>query len=186
MKIVFCTTSKGRAFHLAETLPKNLKDNPHSQFLVLDYGSTDNIRGVLAPYRHSDQVVVYQYKTDGPFHVAHAKNMAARCAIREGADVLVTLDADNFAGPDFDRFVMDNRSPVHSSAPTTRASERSVGRRLNATTASLGGWPSDAGFIKAGGYDEPYDTWRGEDIDFNAAWDGWATTGSTSTCAIWT
>ena len=171
MKIVFCTTSKGRAFHLAETLPKNLKDNPHAQFLVLDYGSTDNIRGVLAPYRHSDQVVVYQYKTDGPFHVAHAKNMAARCAIREGADVLVTLDADNFAGPDFDRFVMDNLEPGtflcpdHESIREMPWGEGST-RPLRGFAGRLAVRTQD--FIKAGGYDETYDTWRGEDIDFNA------------------
>ena len=39
------------------------------------------------------------------------KIMAARCAIKEGADVLVTLDADNFTGPDFEEFVTENLEP---------------------------------------------------------------------------
>ena len=171
MNVWFVTTSKGRAFHLAQTLPRNLKNNPHAKFLVLDYGSTDNIAGVLAPYRRSNQLVVYHYKTDAAFHVAHAKNMAMRCAIREGADVLVTLDADNFAGAGFDEFVMENLKegtfliPDHASIREMPWGAGST-RPLRGFAGRLAVRAQD--FIKAGGYDETYDTWRGEDIDFNA------------------
>ena len=97
--------------------------------------------------------------------------MAHRLAILEGADVLVTLDADNFTGPDFEGFVRKNLEPGTFLCPD-HASIREMswnpdaGRPNRGFAGRLAVRAQD--FIKAGGYDETYDTWRGEDIDFNA------------------
>ena len=50
MKIVFCITCKNRAFHLKQTLPKNLAGNPKSMFVVLDYGTQDDLLIYLKPH----------------------------------------------------------------------------------------------------------------------------------------
>jgi hypothetical protein len=157
--------------HLAETLPRNLADNPDSVFLVLDYGDGPELREVLSKHR-CERLKVYRHENGAAFHVAHAKNMAHRLAVLEGADVLVTLDADNFTGPHFEDFVAEAMKepgvflcPDHASirelswAPEAERPNRGFAGRLAVRAQD---------FIKAGGYDESYDTWRGEDIDFNA------------------
>lgn len=171
MKIVFCTTCKNRSFHLAETLPKNLADNPRSTFLVLDYGDGPDLRATLNPLR-CDRLKIYRHQNGGAFHMAHAKNMAHRLAMLEGAEVLVTLDADNFAGPNFEEFVTEKMKepgvflcPDHESIQKMAWGPGST-RPLRGFAGRLAVRAQD--FIKAGGYDEAYDTWRGEDIDFNA------------------
>src|ERR1700723_15727 len=106
-RIVFCTTCKGRVNHLRETLPRNLQDNsnyPNAKFVILDYGDTEELAEYLRQFCvniENGRLVYYRYNTKEPFHVSHAKNMAARCGMLEGADILVTLDADNFTGPGF-------------------------------------------------------------------------------------
>ena len=97
--------------------------------------------------------------------------MAHRLAILEGADILVTLDADNFTGPHFGQFVKDHLEsgtflcPDHTSIQKM-SWEPQAGRPNRGFAGRLAVRAQD--FIKAGGYDETYDTWRGEDIDFNA------------------
>ncbi len=112
--IAFCTTCKSRAQHLRRTLPQNIADNEtfaHLKFIVLDYGSPDDTLSYMrSEWSHlidSGRVVVYSYRYEGPFHMAHAKNMAHRCGILEGADVLVNMDADNYTGQGFARYVAD-------------------------------------------------------------------------------
>lgn len=171
MRIIFVTTCKGRAFHLKKTLPKNLEDNPNSTFLVLDYGSKDDLLPFLNSIKNPN-LVVYSYKTDESFHTAHAKNIAARCGILEGADILVTLDADNFAGPNFEKVIQDSmkesRTYMHPDYERIQAMPWGPDseRPLRGFAGRLVVRAQD--FIKMGGYNEIYDTWRGEDIDFNA------------------
>ena len=171
VKIVFSTTCKGRSSHLAETLPQNLADNPNSTFVVLDYGDGPELRAVVDANR-CDRLKVYRHNNGAAFHVSHAKNMAHRLAIREGADVLVTLDADNFTGEDFEGFVAEKMKepgvflcPDHAGIREL-SWDPDAGRPNRGFAGRLAVRAQD--FIKAGGYDENYDTWRGEDIDFNA------------------
>ena len=86
MKIVFATTCKNRGAHLALTLPKNMADNPHSTFVVLDYGSDEDLSAIFEPLR-CDRLRVYRHEAEH-FRMAHAKNMAHRLALLEGADVI--------------------------------------------------------------------------------------------------
>lgn len=174
--IAFSTTCKGRADHIKQTLPLNLRDNrnPNSKFVLLDYNSQDGLAEYLeSEHQHdidSGRLVVYSYSAPGPFHVAHAKNMAHRLAISEGADILVTVDADNFTGPGFDEFILARfresgifLCPNHAHIQTLPHGPE---RPCRGFAGRLAIRAQD--FIKAGGYNEAYDTWRGEDIDLNA------------------
>jgi hypothetical protein len=187
-RVVFCTTCKGRTQHVVQTLPKNLADNPDARFVLLDYCDPGPLRNYLWANHRADigsgRLTLYSYfgaldpalaettlgnrvaPPDIPFHMAHAKNMAARCAIREGADVLVTLDADNFAGPDFAQYVAANlgeRSVLCPDFSLINAMPHGPDRPARGYAGRLAIRAQD--FIKLGGYDNEFDTWRGEDFD---------------------
>ena len=184
--MVFCTTCKGRTEHLRKTLPRNLSDNPRAKFVVLDYGDdgalTEFIRWGHLPDIASGRLIYYRYDTAKPFHVSHAKNMAARCGIREGADILVTLDADNYTGENLAGYVAahldaDFKAPGAFLCPDFAAIKRMpwgpandlgfAGERpLRGFMGRLAARAQD--FTKMGGYDESdeFSTWRGEDMDF--------------------
>ena len=162
MKIVFVTTCKNRAFHLGQTLPKNLAGNPRSTFIVLDYGSRDNLATVLDPYRDSANLSVYNYNAAGAFHMAHAKNLGHRLGMVEGADVLVNLDADNYLGDGFEDFVAAN---FRSDSFLWSGLVKGHGRKLRGVSGRIAVTPN--AFIKTGGYDEKYSTWAPDDKDFN-------------------
>lgn len=174
--IVFCTTCKGRAPHLKDTLPQNLKDNPgvNSKFLILDYSSQDDlgewIRTEQADAIASGKLVLYQFRGADRFQMAHAKNMAARCGIREGADILVTLDADNFTGQDFDLFVTERLDGpgvfLCPDFPRIKSLPHGPGRPARGYAGRLAIRAQE--FLKMGGYCETFDTWRGEDVDMIA------------------
>jgi hypothetical protein len=170
--IVFCTTAKGRTEHVSQTLPANLRDNPKSRFVLLNYNDRDGLVAYLKANHRDDidrgQLVVYTHPALGPFHVSHAKNMAARLGAREGGDILVTLDADNFTGPRFEEFgerlshpgifLTPDHFTIKNLPHGPERPQRGYAGRLAVRTQD---------FLKAGGYNETYDTWRGEDIDFN-------------------
>lgn len=186
-KIAFCTTCKGRVQHLAETLPKNLADNAGYPcvFVVLVYGDPETSRYLSTRHQadiKTGRLVVYDHPAANGFHVSHAKNMAARCGIMEGAEILVTLDADNFtrAGfapggvvltpfsqwiadqfqrakcPDFGMFLCPDFPLIQNLPHGPKRPLRGFAGRLAIRSQD---------FIKMGGYDESFDTWRGEDID---------------------
>lgn len=168
MRIAFCITCKGRAHHIARTLPSNLADNPTATFVLLNYGSPDGLMAYLSAYHRPDldsgRLVVYTAPNAGPFRMAHAKNMAHRLAIHEGATVLCNLDADNYTGPNFDRFITDhfkqngNNSYLWARMIVGRLA-RGISGRIAVTAQT---------FLKAGGYDENYENWGPDDKDFNS------------------
>jgi hypothetical protein len=180
-RIAFCTTVKNRTQHLKITLPKNLADSasyPNAVFVVLDYDSPDDLIEYLYTEHAKDiasgRLVFYRYKNGGgPFEMAHAKNMAARCGILEGADILVTQDADNFTGVGFCEFIASAfRAPdalrklfLCPNYVLIKSLPHGAARPPRGYAGRLALWTQT--FIKAGGYDEMYNTWRGEDIDMN-------------------
>jgi hypothetical protein len=170
--IVFCTTCKGRVQHIERTLPKNLADNArhyHSKFLILDYNSQDDLLGYLksnhAEAIESGKLVVYSYREPGPFRMAHAKNMAHRLGIREGADILVNLDADNYTGSDFANYV-EEKFQTAEKMFLWAGIVRGQGRKMRGCSGRIA--VTASAFLSAGGYDEKYDTWAPDDKDFNA------------------
>ncbi len=162
--IVFCTTCKGRTQHLERTLPANLRDNPEAKFVVLDYNSQDHLVSYLQTAHAEDidagRLVVYSYRESGPFRMAHAKNMAHRCGMLEGGDILVNLDADNFTGAGFADYIARefSRNPNTFLSPWIWR-PRGISGRIAVSTHM---------FLTAGGYDEKYETWSPDDKDFVA------------------
>jgi hypothetical protein len=166
--IVFCTTCKGRVQHLEQTLPRNLADQEgyrNCKFVVLDYGSQDGLLDYLKT-NHSEairlgRVVVYSVNQTGPFHMAHAKNMAHRCGILEGADILVNLDADNFTEHGFAHYLSSILAKPNTFA-WAKMIPSVLPRGISGRIAV-----SRHAFLNAGGYDEKYDTHGPDDKDFN-------------------
>ena len=180
MKIVLATTCRGRVEHLAQTFPANLADNPGATFLVLDYGDEDGL-GKYIEQEHAGDLAsgrLIYYRTDADrFVMAHAKNMAHRCAMLEGAGILVTLDADNLTGPGFAEFVAHQFATNHNLSflcPDFEALPPRGHRFNKFNPVSLArGFAGRLAiraqdWLKVGGYNEIYDTWRGEDIDLIA------------------
>lgn len=179
--IAYCTTCKGRTQHLKQTLPQNLADNPDAIFVVLDYNSDDDMQQYLWDSHRADiqsgHLCFYSYSNGGKWLISHAKNMAVRCAILEGADIVCTLDADNFTGPRLTEFITDhfNRPRTKpetflypdfyaiSQMPWTEELPLDQKRPRRGFAGRLAVW-SDV-FVKMGGYDEVYQIWGSEDID---------------------
>jgi hypothetical protein len=174
MRFVFCTTCKGRLQHLEVTLPQNLKDNsdyPDAKFLLLDYNSPDGLHDYVRRAHRDDidsgRLVTYRYSGTGPFNMAHAKNMAHRLGIMEGADVLVNLDADNFTQPGFAEWIAKTIQPdsflwARGNEPDTPAHDR-VAKGCSGRIAV-----TPSAFLRVGGYDEEkFACWGPDDKDFN-------------------
>ncbi|MGH3430877.1 MAG: sulfotransferase [Mycobacteriales bacterium] len=172
MKIAFCTTCKGRTPHLEQTLPQNLADNadyPDAVFVVVNYNSRDNLSSYLDGRRaliESGRLVIYRFTEPTPFRMAHAKNLAHRLGIREGADVLVNLDADNFTGPGFARYVADQFKAGDRLFLWSRMVKDGAGKLPRGISGRIA--VSSRGFLLAGGYDENFSTWSPDDKDFSA------------------
>ncbi len=105
----------GRRQHVEATLLKNIQDNlpktkddPEVEFILLDYNSKDGLQdwiknnAALKPFLDNSTLVYAKYPDATHFHHAHAKNMAHRLAT---GDVVCNLDADNYTGKDFARYL---------------------------------------------------------------------------------
>jgi Sulfotransferase domain/N-terminal domain of galactosyltransferase len=171
-RIAFCTTCKGRAQHIKQTLPRNLVDNQsyhNCVFVLVDYASPDDLAEYVQLTKSSDlqsgRLVYYRYPKPGPFRMAHAKNLAHRLGILEGADILVNLDADNFTERGFAGYVAEQFkgggnvflwSRMVKDGP--ERTDRGISGRIAVTCEQ---------FLNAGGYDEKFETWSPDDKDFN-------------------
>jgi hypothetical protein len=170
--IAFCTTCKGRTQHLAQTLLRNMQDNPYPyvKFVVLDYNSQDNLLSYLKQCFslsiECEILSVYSYPKPTTFHMAHAKNMAHRLGILEGADILVNMDADNYTGPGFGEYIRN--SFLHH--PDSFLWGKMVKDAANRLPRGISGRIAVTrhAFLNAGGYDEKFDCHGPDDKDFNA------------------
>jgi len=170
--IGFCTTCKGRTQHISKTLPQNLVDNPTAKFVVVDYNDKDGLADYLKAYHSGDiatgRLVVYQYRAASQFRMAHAKNMAHRLAMLEGADILVNVDADNFTGPGFAEYVSEQFNGAGSGNMFlwSRMVKEGEGRLPRGISGRMAVTRDD--FILTGGYDERYEAYSPDDKDFKA------------------
>lgn len=179
-RIAFCTTCKGRLNHLSLTLPKNLEDAngyKNAVFIVLDYNDDSGLAEFIQ-HQHAHDLdsgrVVY-YRTDNyeRFHMAHAKNLAHRLGMAEGADILVNLDADNWTGYDFAGYIVkrfddaaENKEAIFLG---TRANHRGPGDLVKVKTPQgCSGRIAETkhAFLQSGGYDEIFNDWSPDDKDF--------------------
>ncbi len=151
-----------------QTLPANLANNPHAKFVLLNYNSGDGLLDYVTTQHAADlasgRLVLYSHFEPQKFHMAHAKNMAHRLGIREGADILVNLDADNFTGPGFDAWLLEQFprkgeyfawSKMVKSGPDRM--DRGITGRIAVTRNA---------FLMVGGYDEKHCDWGPDDEDF--------------------
>lgn len=164
-KVAFCTTCKGRVQHVEETLPANLRDNPAAVVVLVNYNSPDHLDDFVRRNHMRDveagRLAVYRFTEPGPFRMAHAKNLAHRLAMLEGADALVNVDADNFACPGFDAYVARElaRGDAFLWAHMRKGEmRRGISGRIAVTSRA---------FLATGGYDEVFSTWSPDDKDFN-------------------
>lgn len=184
LKISYCTTCKDklgeatRLSHLKQTLPANMaaeKNNPNVEFVVLDYGSDDNLAAWIKQNYQAeiDSGRLRYARYEAPhFKMAHAKNMAHRVAT---GDVLCNVDADNFIVKDFskwlgEKFDKNIDSVVTYSSITFADDFQHKLKRLGGLPASVSGAGgrlaiSRDNFNRLHGYDETYSAWGGDDYN---------------------
>lgn len=167
--VSFCTTCMGRLQHLAQTLPQNIVDNldyPRVEFVVVDYNSQDGlaewVRRHLSHWIKAGILNYYHYPAPGSFHMAHAKNMAHRLATGE---ILCNMDADNFTGKGFAHYLNHAMQETGTFIRTnTIETSRQIYRGGGGGRIAV---PREA-FYAAGGYDEVFERWGPDDLDFHA------------------
>jgi hypothetical protein len=170
MHLVFCTTCKGRTQHLAQTLPKNLADNARARFVVLDYNDSGDLLKYLRTNHLDDieagRLAVYSMREAGAnFRMAHAKNLAHRAGLLEGADLLCNLDADNFTGVGFDDYLLERFSAKPGGFMWAKMVKDGAGRLPRGISGRIA--VTSAQYLNAGGYDERFNVWGPDDKDFN-------------------
>jgi hypothetical protein len=169
MKLVYCTTCKGRTQHLARTLPRNLADNPRARFVVLDYCDPGELlsylRGSHLADIESGRLAVYSMREEGSFRMAHAKNMAHRLGMLEGGELLCNLDADNYTGLGFDDYLLEHFSREPGGFMWARMVKEPEGRLPRGISGRI--CVTAKQFLNVGGYDERYSVWGPDDKDFH-------------------
>lgn len=152
-KVSYCTSIRNRLGFLKETLPQNLMDaRADSEFVVLDYGSSDGLSEWIRPYVSNGLVQYFQAHDQKFWRNSHAKNVAAWCAT---GGVVCNVDADNYITRGFHEHVVGN-------AEKGRALSSPPG--LRGVTGRIACHKTD--FLACGGYNERFSFgWGCEDID---------------------
>lgn len=144
----FVTVCKGRLEHLAQTLPL-LAAQPGAETIVVDYGCPQGTRAWVR--ERFPGVVVVEVDDDPGFCVARGRNLGAAAA---SAPRLCFVDADVRLREGFAAWARDHARPRH------------YYRALPATEDVWGTVVCSAeDFAGAGGYDEAFRGWGGEDDD---------------------
>ena len=148
VKITCITTCKGRLHHLAKTLPAAIGAGG-VEFIVVDYGCPD-ATGDWVEERYP-QVKVVRVSDDPGFSAARARNCGAAAARTQW---LCFIDADVVVAPDFF---------------ARMAPELAAGQYYLSDSGDPNTWGcllvERAAFLAAGGYDEAFGGWGGEDTD---------------------
>ena len=160
MKISYCTPMMNRLFHLKETLPKNILCTNHLdvEFIILNYNSQDNMNEWIfknfEKELKSERVKLYHTEEPQYWHETHTKNVAH---IQGSGDILVNLDGDNYVVDGFtewcvEQFKKNDNIVLGSTPPHPRACGKIAITKEN--------------FYKLKGYDEGFESWGFDDIDF--------------------
>jgi len=165
-RISVVTTVMNRLEALQMTLPENIKDNEdydNVEFVVLNYGSTDNIdewiKSTMAEHIESGKLVYY--KTDEPkgYSMAHSRNICFKVAT---GDIVNSVDADNFVNPGFVSYVNKLANQCPSKVIFAKGKRLMRGRL---------GFYKDEFINQLGGYDERLTGYGSEDHDIvHRAW----------------
>ena len=165
LKVSFCIVCMDRLSHLKHTLPRSIRENqdfhPYVEFVLLDYNSKDGLEEWVKESlgEHLDSGILTYLRTSEPihFHRSHSRNVALKNAT---GDILCNLDADNFAGPGFARYLSDRFAAEDNIFL--------VPNRFEAT--SKDGYfgklcVRKEDFMQVRGYDETLSGWGYEDVD---------------------
>lgn len=150
-----------RLAHIKQTLPTNLQQNrsPSIQFLILDYSSSDGLeqylRGNFKDEVNEGSLVYYRYDGATSFNHSHSRNLAFRLASN---DIVCNLDADNYAGQDFGRYVQ-NIFRKNENTCLTGLLNRFRGDASGKLVVSK------RKFLAVNGYDEHFEGYGYEDFD---------------------
>ncbi len=174
-EITFCTVVMNRLEHLKYTLCSNIENNKFSnvEFLILDYNSTDGCQDwILSTFKKEIlSGIVSYYKTNQPssFHRSHSKNMAFRLA---KANLICNMDADNFSGPNFARYILNtfsknnNINNIFITTTSRRFDSNKKKHLLTGDTDVIGRIVIKKNdFLAVGGYDERFISYGFEDFD---------------------
>lgn len=154
-----------RLCHVRETLRANINENidyPGIEFVLLDYNSSDGlaewVRTDMMPY--IEMGLLKYYRTTEPlyFSQSHSKNMLAQLAT---GDIFCLMDADNFAGLDYARWVNE---AFQTNGPNTLVTTI---RKTHIPFRDQGGKLAISRdfFRAARGFDESFDGYGMEDVD---------------------
>lgn len=160
MKMSFCITCMNRLEHLQATLERNILDNlleGEVEFVLLDYHSTDGLPEWVRQHMggYISRGLLNYYRTEKPQHYlrSHSRNMAFRLA---QGDILCNLDADNFLGKGFARFMLDAFDREKGIFYTSSLASRDVFGRVCLTKAD---------YLAVHGCDEALVGYGMEDVD---------------------
>lgn len=147
--MTFITTCKNRLAHLKETLPLMVKQS-FSDVIVVDYGCEQGTSRWVAEAGPDAKVVRV---TDDPrFSAARARNIGAMNA---GSDLLCFIDADVRLNIDLGKWARENVRPGCFYVSGQPKVDELFGFLICSRSM----------FEQAGGYDEAYRGWGGEDRD---------------------
>jgi hypothetical protein len=148
-----------RLHHVKATLPFNLdccKTLPDSEFVILDYNSTDGLFDwINVNQQHFGGKVKYYRTTEPQFYKrSHSRNMAMKLA---SGDIVCNLDADNFVGIGFATYIQEQfltKKNIYLSPSEELQSD--IFGKLCFTKSD---------FLAIGGYDEKIELYGFEDFD---------------------
>jgi predicted glycosyltransferase involved in capsule biosynthesis len=98
MIISYCSQVKNRLYQLKKTIKSNLKhieDNLNTEWVVMDYGSTDGLYQYMRMIDLGKRIHYYRMLNPISYSIPIAKNMAVRLS---SGDYVFNLDIDNFIG----------------------------------------------------------------------------------------
>jgi len=159
MIISICIPCMNRAYDLINTLPQTLEAaeaSPPVEIAVLDYNSDDGLQEYmdirrLLILKPGNRITYNRYEGRDYYHLAHAWNLAARLSIGE---YVVIAGADALFGKEY---IATLRGLIAEGAVWIR------GRHFKGIVCV-----QRREFIEAGGYDERFEFYGGEDKELEA------------------
>ena len=152
MLISLCIPCMNRTYDLRRTLPRMMtaaEASPPTEIAILDYNSSDGLEAYVSQFGKA--ITYTRYTGRSYYHMAHAWNLASRCS--EG-EYVVLMGADALLA---ERYIVALRELIAEGATWIR------GRHYKGILCI-----KRSEFIAAGGYDEQFEFYGGEDKEIEA------------------
>ena len=174
IRLTFCTTVMNRLDHLKITLPQNLNNNSNYkeiiEFLILDYSSTDGLKDWLFSEYYEmitdGYINYYRVENRKSYSHSHSKNQAFKLAQGE---IICNIDADNFTGPQFAGYLIDQfdtKDSIFLSTTSRTFLSSKTKDWITGDSDVLGKIAvRKSDFLRVRGYDESFTGYGFEDAD---------------------